>query len=68
MDLKALANRILNCMQEKGVTEEELAEQAKITGKRMKRILAGEVAPRLQELYDICMTLKVSASYLLKLD
>lgn len=63
--LKSFGDRIKKLRKEKGLTQEQLADEAQIERSYMGTIERGERNPTLLKVYKIAKALKVSAGQLL---
>ena len=66
MDQKAIGKRIKSAREEKGLTQEQLAEQVNLSPMHISVIERGNKLPRLETLIKIANVLDVSADTLLQ--
>ena len=66
MDQKAIGKRIKSAREEKGLTQEQLAEQVNLSPMHISVIERGNKLPRLETLINIANVLDVSADILLQ--
>lgn len=66
MDKKLLGARIKKVRKERGLTAEKLSELCHINATYLRQIEGGAKIPSLPVFTDLCNTLKISPSYLLK--